>query len=124
MDVFVGAEYIIANALIAIKEANNKDSITFAEIRKIGVRIQEICNQNGLAAVILTSGSLIKDAIYNFSDCFEYTEDNGLPSIRIKDSAKIENCRNRLTQFLPIDLVNVVKTSVNAAVAKPTEVAM
>lgn len=40
MATFVGAEYIIANLLIAVKKNHNRDSISLGELSSAGVYIQ------------------------------------------------------------------------------------
>ena len=75
MNTFVGAEYVIANSLIALKK-KGIDYITFSKLREIGFEIQNLCNTNGVDAIILTFGDSISSAIYDFSDYFQYREVN------------------------------------------------
>ena len=111
MDVFVGAEYIIANALIVLHRRKGREYITFGELRSIGVKVQEYCNENGVEAVILTSGYNISNAIYNFSDYFEYIapvlpEDE--PKIRIRKGTPISSVKQRFMGYLPLEVVWVL----------------
>lgn len=62
MNTFVGAEYVMANTLIALKR-KGEESITFERLREIGFQIQTSFNEKGLDAVILTSGDNISAAI-------------------------------------------------------------
>lgn len=59
MDISVGAEYVIASALIALRN-HGKDCISFDTLRDLGWNIQQRCNEAGVDAIILTSGTDIK----------------------------------------------------------------
>ena len=41
METFVGAEYIIANVLIALKKSQNRSKISFGELNDLGIFIQK-----------------------------------------------------------------------------------
>ena len=76
MNTFVGAEYVMANTLIALKR-KGINFITFEKLREIGFKIQTSFNEQGLDAIIMTSGDSISAAIFDFSDYFHYKEING-----------------------------------------------
>ena len=118
MNTFVGAEYVIANALIALKE--KQDYITFEKLREIGVKIQQSFNKQGVDAVILTSGDRITSAIYNFSDYFEYDEigdDIPKPIIRIKKTATCEDLEQRFMGYLPLTVLQLLRETMLELVA-------
>ena len=107
MDILVGAEYVIANALIELNKQGH-DSITFDKLRSIGWQIQQCFNKEGINAIILTSGSRLKDAIYDFSDYFEYAEtDKHEPMIRVKKDIPIEDLEDRFIYCLPTKVANL-----------------
>ncbi len=113
MSFFVGAEYVIANALIQLKQ-KGQNFVTFAFLRRLGWQIQQVCNNTGINAIILTSGYYIKDAVYDFSDYFEYVLDaNQGPLICIKKDTPIEDLKDRFIYCLPDDIAKVIidKTS-------------
>lgn len=119
MNTFVGAEYVIANALIALKR-RGQDCITFEKLREIGVEIQRCCNERGVDAVILTSGDRIASAIYNFSDYFEYDETDDefrKPVIRIKKTATCGDLEQRFVGYLPVDVLRLLREKVGELVA-------
>lgn len=119
MDTFVGAEYIIANALIALSK-KGYDSITFNKLRTIGVQIQQYCNENGIDAVILTSGDKISAAIYDFSDYFEYAETETPvrePMIRIRKNIPITQLKSRFIGYLPLEVIDVLMRKIPEFVA-------
>ncbi len=119
MDTFVGAEYIIANALIALSKKGH-DSITFSKLRTIGVQVQQYCNEQGIDAVILTSGDKISAAIYDFSDYFEYAEaETPLrePMIRIRKNTPIAYLESRFVGYLPLDVIDVLTKKIPEFVA-------
>ena len=92
MATFVGAEYIIANVLIALKKFNKKDTITLDELSEAGIYIQKhSLSNNEIDAIFLSSSKQVVTALYDFSDYFEYDRENG--SIRIVKTKKYKRFR-------------------------------
>lgn len=119
MDAFVGAEYIIANALIALNK-KGMDCISFSRLRDIGVQVQRYCNENGVDAVILTSGDSISNALYDFSDYFEYVESSPSshePMICVRKGTPISRLEQRFIGYLPLNIVQVLLTQLPRFVA-------
>ena len=119
MDIQVGAEYVIANALIELRK-HGKECITFGQLRNIGWRIQQLCNKEGINAIILTSGSRLTDAIYDFSDYFEYGETDAPlyePMIRIKNDYPIEDLKDRFVYCLPDNVAKLFSSKMPELVA-------
>ena len=52
---FVGAEYIIANSLIALKKAKNQTNVSLSELNKLGFYIQQMSTKKEVDAVFLIS---------------------------------------------------------------------
>lgn len=120
MDAFVGAEYIIANALIVLSKKKGEDRISLSKLRFIGVQVQQYCNENGVDAVIMTSGLNISNAIYDFSDYFEYMEPaspNDEPMIRVRKGIPISRLEQRFIGYLPLEVVRVLLTELPKFVA-------
>lgn len=119
MDTFVGAEYVIANALIALSK-KGQDCISYSRLRSIGVKIQQYCNREGIDAVILTSSDKINTAIYDFSDYFEYIETDGdtsNPMIRIRKNTPITQLEKRFVGYLPVDIIKMLTAKIEEFVA-------
>lgn len=116
MNTLVGAEYVIANTLIALNK-KGIESITFSKLREIGIQIQNICNDNGVDAVILTFGDSISSAIYDFSDYFQYREIKGEPSILIQTNATISDLQKRFVGYLPVDVLRILVNGIPKLVA-------
>jgi len=55
MVTFVGAEYIIANSLIALKKTKNRTNISLSELNQLGIYIQQMSIENDVDAVFLVS---------------------------------------------------------------------
>ena len=116
MNTFVGAEYVIANSLIALKK-KGIDYITFSILREIGFEIQNLSNTNGVDAIILTFGDSISSAIYDFSDYFQYREVNGEPAILIQKNTTIIDLQKRFVGYLPIDVLSILVNEIQKLVA-------
>lgn len=107
MDISVGAEYVIANALI-LQGKKGVNEVPPDQLRNIGWKIQQQCNKTGVDAIILTSGLNLKAAVYGFSDYFEYVN-TGEPMIRIKKSVPIATLKKRFIYYLPPDVAEAIK---------------
>ncbi len=105
MATFVGAEYIIANVLIALKKTNKKDVVTIDELSKAGVFIQKrSLSENEIDAIFLSSSEQVATALYDFSDYFEYDKDNN--SIRIVKTKNIQDLESRFIGYLPFNVLS------------------
>lgn len=111
MAIFVGAEYIIANVLIALKKLNKRDSVTLDELSEAGIYIQKqsLINED-IDAIFLSSSDQVASAIYDFSDYFEYDKENN--SINIVKTKKLEDLESRFIGYLPFTVLTfLVKSS-------------
>ncbi len=111
MATFVGAEYIIANILIALKKLSKRDFVTLDELSEAGIYIQKqsLINEE-IDAIFLSSSDQVASAIYDFSDYFEYDKENN--SINIVKTKKLEDLESRFIGYLPFAVLNfLVKTS-------------
>lgn len=108
MDISVGAEYVIASALITLGR-HGVDHISFSQLGDLGWSIQQRCNEMGVEAIILTSGTNIKAAVYDFSDYFEY-ENIDEPMIRIKKSVPVKDLQARFMCCLPKSVNDVIQS--------------
>lgn len=68
---FIGIEYLVALALII----NNKDQISLTELNEYGVKITKVIKDKHINAVFLFSSKYAIDMVRNYSDCFEWNED-------------------------------------------------
>lgn len=110
MDTFVGAEYIIANMLIANKKQYNKDEISLEELNNAGVYIQRMSLAENVDAIFLSSSEQIASAMFDFSDYFEYNSKRQM--IRVTKTKKIEDLESRFIGFLPFAVLSfLVKTA-------------
>jgi hypothetical protein len=105
MDVFVGAEYVLAIALIALKK-KGIDRIRVATLHAFGIRVQKLCIEKSVGAVILLSN--VYAAIYNYSDYFAYDDEGSEPFILLKDSASIHDLERRFVGYLPLAILKVI----------------
>ena len=104
MATIVGAEYIIANILIALKRLNKKESITLDELSKAGIYIQkQSLVDEEIDAIFLSSSQQVVTALYDFSDYFEY--DQSKDSINIVNTKNIDDLEIRFIGYLPLKIL-------------------
>ncbi len=105
MATFVGAEYIIANILIALKKLNNRDTVTLDELSEAGIFIQQqSLYKNEIDAIFLSSSEQVVTALYDFSDYFEYDRETN--SIHIVKTKNIKDLESRFIGYLPFNVLN------------------
>lgn len=120
MATFVGAEYIIANVLIALKRLNKRDMVTLEELSEAGIYIQKqsLIDEN-INAIFLSSSEQVASAIYDFSDYFEYDKESN--SIYIVKTKNIDDLESRFMGYLPFNVLNfLVKKSMEFVMQKIT----
>lgn len=116
MATFVGAEYIIANLLIAMKKAQKKESISLEELSSAGVYIQKSSIEKDVDAIFLSSTDQLSMAIFDFSDYFEYDENT--QKIYIVKTKKISDLESRFIGYLPFDVLTFLVKAANEAVCQ------
>ena len=72
MATFVGAEYLIANVLIAFKKISQQDTVTLEQLSEAGIYIQQKSLDEGVNAIFLSSSEQMVSAVYDFCDYFEF----------------------------------------------------
>ena len=107
MDVFVGAEYIIANALIALGK-NGIDQIKLSTLQSFSIELQRLCVENSIDAVFLFSADRVSAAVCNFSEYFTFIDNTEEPAIGLNPTAKTENLEKRFIGYLPIALLKII----------------
>lgn len=103
MVTFVGAEYIIANSLIALKRERNRTTISLSELNELGIYMKKMSIEKDLDAVFLVSQDQLATALFDFSDYFEYNENDGI--ICIKKSRHITDLASRFVGYLPWEVL-------------------
>ena len=112
----MGAEYIIANSLIALQKKKGRREISLGELSDLGIYIQKMSVEKDIDAIFLTSQDQWEMAIYDFSDYFEYNRER--QSICIKQTKKIVDLANRFMGYLPWEVLSfLVETTNNFAIA-------
>lgn len=105
MATFVGAEYIIANVLIALKRLNKRDMVTLEELSEAGIYIQkQSLIDVDIDAIFLSSSEQVASAIYDFSDYFEFDRESN--AIYIVKTKNIDDLESRFMGYLPFNVLN------------------
>lgn len=115
MATFVGAEYIIANLLIAMKKNHNRDSISLEELSSAGVYIQKQSLEKDIDAIFLSSTDQLSTALFDFSDYFEY--DATQQEIFVVKTKKITDLESRFIGYLPFTVLRFLVEVANEVVA-------
>ncbi len=116
MATFVGAEYIIANLLIAMKKNHKKESISLEELSSAGVYIQRLSIEESIDAIFLSSTDQLSMAIFDFSDYFEF--DAETQEIHVVKTKRISDLESRFIGYLPFDVLTFLVQAATKAVCR------
>ena len=118
MTKFVGAEYLIASLLIEKGKEGNK-FITLEELSKCGVFMQRESVKEKVDAVFLVTKYQLCNAIYDFTDYFEYKLDNNgqIVGITIEKTKDINDLEYRFMGYLPLEILEFLSTTIKKYVA-------
>ena len=116
MVTFVGAEYIIANSLIALKKTKNRTNISLSDLNKLGIYIHQMSIENDVDAVFLVSQDQVTTAVFDFSDYFEYNAAEKV--ICIKKTKQITDLASRFVGYLPWEIMAFLVKTTNEFVKK------
>ena len=111
MSATVGAEYIIANALLQLQESGRGSEVSFAKIREIGGNIQQSCNEKGIDVIVDCLGRDIVETVVEYSNYFEFTHyisEDKAPMIRLNRRIPLDALRQRFVNYLPSDVEDVL----------------
>ena len=105
---FIGIEYLVALALII----NDKEEISLADLNEYGVKITKVIKDREINAVFLFSDKYAIDMVRNYSDCFEWKEEE--PVLRRKVSK--DDLISRFLDHLSTDVLLAAQETRNANV--------
>lgn len=110
MGTIVGAEYLIANALIALGQ-KGVDRISAQELREFGISVQQRCIAEEVDAVFLVSSDYVNAAVFNYSDYFTYVKEDDVEYIAI-NNRPIDDIKKRFMGFIqPEALVILIQAA-------------
>ena len=115
MTTYVGAEYVIANALIAASE-KGQDCISFSQIEDIGQKTQRECDKMKIDTRVYTSERAIITAIDEYPNYFEYVEVEKNPMVRMKKEASVSQLQEQFGAYLPPKIMKTLVKNVKCEV--------
>ena len=102
MCTFIKMEYLVANALVELYEKKQVDMISLEDIRKYGVKVEEVLNsKENSRAILLYSNNYTKEFLRDYSDWFEMVND----FIKIKSGITIDDIREHILSYIPVDIL-------------------
>lgn len=117
MTKFVEAEYFIATMLIK----RNISSISLDELARCGIFLQGCSVGNKIDAVFMTSKPQVMDAVYYFSDYFDFIRDEEteqITQVKIVSSKKIDDLRNRFMGYMPDEVMRFIEETIDEFIAR------
>ena len=112
MTTLVGAEYIIANILIAENRNNHNNSISMERMLLAISYIQNLAKERDIAAEFCVSYPDLMQAIDSFSDYFTF--ENQI--ISIAPGKKLDDLKSRFIGYLPLYVISFIVDASKKAV--------
>lgn len=104
MTMFVGAQYLMAYALIQ-KIRHGENAVAIANLRDTRWKIQDKLNSTNVDAVVLDN---FEEALYEWRDYFSCVEVNGTNYIKCARFIGIGDLESRFVGYLPMDVLSVI----------------
>lgn len=116
MTKFVGAEYVIACALIGLKKKGIEE-IKVNELCDYGIQMQKYSIEAKVDAVFLTAIPYVEEAIYDFSDyfCVNKNNEGDIESISIVKEKEVKDLTSRFVGNIPLNILAVIEKVLEAA---------
>lgn len=110
MTKFVGAEYVIACALIELKK-KGIDAISVESLCEYGIQMQSYSIEAEVDAVFLTAFPYVEEAIFDFSDyfCVNRNAEGEIKSISIVSDKEVKDLTSRFVGSIPLDILAVME---------------
>ena len=112
MTTFVGAEYVIANILIAEELNYHNDSISIEQLMSAISYIQNLAKERGIAAEFCVSYPDLMKAIDSFSDYFNFNNQ----IVSIAPGRKLDDLKSRFIGYLPLYVISFLVDASKKAV--------
>lgn len=102
MCTFIKMEYLVANALVELYEKKQIDKISLEDIRKYGIKVEEVLNiKENSKAILLYSSRYTREFLQDYSDYFVY--DEGF--IKIKEGIEIDDIREHILSYVSSEIL-------------------
>ena len=102
MCTFIKMEYLVANALVELYEKKQIDRISLDDIRKYGIKVEEILNvKENSKAILLYSSRYTREFLQDYSDYFVYDDS----FIKIKEGVEIEDIREHILSYVSSEIL-------------------
>lgn len=102
MCTFIKMEHLVASALVELYEKKQIDTITLAQIRNYGIKVEEQLNsQDNTRAILLFSNNYTKEFLQDYSDYFELVDN----SIKIKNGVEIDDIREHILSYISAEIL-------------------
>ncbi len=99
---FIKMEYLVANALVELYEKKQVDSISLEDVRRYGVKVEEVLNEKeNSRAILLYSNNYTKEFLQDYSDWFELVND----CVKIRHGVTIDDIRDHILSYISLDIL-------------------
>lgn len=101
----LGVEDVIANALIELIEKKDIRRVSMSQLNSYGMAVVRLLNKKQEEAILLLSKDHTDQAIYNYSDFFEFQREDDTDYICLKDGKTIDELRQYFRAYITVDML-------------------
>lgn len=101
----LGVEDVIANALIELIDKKNTSRVSMRQLSSYGTAVVRWLNQKQEEAVLLLSKDHTDQAIFNYSEFFEFTRENNEDYICLKNGKTTDELRRYFRAYITVDML-------------------
>lgn len=112
MYIYIGIEYLVANALIQLVEEKEQREVLFKELDEYGARVIDVLNRDGeTKAILLVSRESQMAMLTDYTDMFEPFERDGAQGIRLKEGVSTTQLWKRFCVSLSLRVIEAFQSS-------------
>ena len=104
MCTFIRMEYLVASALVELYEKKKINKVSIDDIKQYGFKVEKILVDNNVNAVMLYSNSYMREFLDDYSDYFEYHDDE----IYIKDGVTVQKLRDCILSSISMNMLSAL----------------
>jgi len=105
MQIYIGIEDLVANALIELVQKSEKREVLFSQLHNYGTKVVRLLNAEREQAVLIVSKESTYRLISDYSNFFELFSSLHGEGIRLKSDVTVEKLWKSFRGYLSVDVM-------------------
>lgn len=105
MQIYIGIEDLVANALIELVQKSEKREVLFSQLNSYGAMVVRLLNKEKEQAVLIVSKESTNRLISDYSDYFELVSSQSEDGIRLKNGVTVTDLWKKFRGYLSVNVM-------------------